>query len=535
MMERTTPQQPKQAGRQIKKDAVSQPVSSSDRLASGLAIVCGVALVRVAIYLVAAPNYGYFRDEMYYLACGEHPAWGYMDQPPLIAWIAWLLQHTIGVSLYALRLLPMLADAGSIVMVGLLARKLGGGRWAMFLASLAVLVAPIYLAFSQLFTMNAFDPFLWTLIAWFLVELVQTGEEKNWLWIGILTGITLLNKYGVLFFVAGLLAGVAFSSLRRCFARPWFWAGAALATLIALPNFLWQLHWNFPFIQLVNNVRGNGRDVMLPPLPYLAQQSEMMGFVSSLLVVLALWFLISSRGRRYAILAGGFLSVLGCMLLLKGKFYYVAPVYPVVFALGAVFFEQVTDGRALRWFRPAYALTMLLVGALIAPTAIPLLSIERYIAYTKRLGIQQQKFENQPESRLPQIYADMVGWEDRVKMVATYVHSLPPEEQKVTAIGASNYGDAGAVDLFGPKYGLPKAISTANNYWIWGPREYTGQSLILMDEDSPEKYVRSCKSLVLVARPNDPYARPDENRPIYHCVGLTPDLQTLWPNLKPWK
>jgi hypothetical protein len=501
----------------------------------GTAIVCCIALVRVAIYIVTAPNYGYFRDEMYYLACGEHPAWGYMDQPPLIAWLAWLLEHTIGVSLYALRFLPMLAGVGSIVMAGLLARKLGGGRWAMFLASLAVLVAPIYLTFSHLFTMNAFDPLLWTLIAWFLVDLVQTGKEKNWLWIGVLTGITLLNKYGVLFFIAGFLAGLAFSQLRRSLRQPWFWAGAAIATLIALPNFLWQLHWNFPFVQLVTSVRKNGRDVMLPPLSYLAQQSEMMGFVSSLLVILALWFLISPQGRRYRILAWGFLSVLGCMLLLKGKFYYVAPVYPVVFAPGAVCFERLTEGHRVKWLRPVYALTMFVVGALMAPTAIPLLSIEGYLAYTKSLGIQQQKFENQPESRLPQIYADMMGWEDRVKLVAAYVRSLPPEEQRVTAIGASNYGDAGAVDLFGPKYGLPKAISTANNYWIWGPRGYTGQSLVLMDEDSPEKYNDHCKSLRLVARPDDPYARPDENYPIYHCTGLTPDLQSLWPNLKPWK
>src|SRR5579871_3495061 len=212
----------------------------------GMTAVCCVALLRVAIYVVAAPNYGYFRDEMYYLACGEHPAWGYMDQPPLIAWMAWLLEHTIGVSLYALRLLPMLADVACILMTAWLARKLGGGRWAMFLASLAVLVAPIYLAFSHLFTMNAFDPLLWTLIAWFLVDLVQTGKERNWLWVGVLSGITLLNKYGVLFFIAGLLAGVVFSKLRRSLARPWFWAGIAIATVIALPNFVWQLHWNFP-------------------------------------------------------------------------------------------------------------------------------------------------------------------------------------------------------------------------------------------------------------------------------------------------
>ena len=500
-----------------------------------MAPVVIVALVRVVIYIVAAPNYGYFRDELYYLACGEHPAWGYMDQPPLIAWMAWLLEHTIGVSLYALRLLPMLADLACIVLTAFLARKLGGGRWAMFLASLAVLIAPIYLAFSHLFTMNAFDPLLWTLVAWFLVDLVQSGKERNWIWIGALTGITLLNKYGVLFFIPGLLFGVALSPLRRSFARPWFWAGAAIATLIALPNFLWQLHWNFPFVQLVRSVREGGRDVMLSPLPYLGQQSEMMGFVSSILVILAVWFLISPQGRRYGILLWGFLSVLGCMLLLKGKFYYVAPVYPVVFAPGAVFFERLTERRPVRWLRPAYALMMFVVGALIAPTAIPVLSINAYIAYTKRLGMQQQKFENQPESQLPQIFADMVGWEDRVKTIANYFHSLPPELQKVTAIGASNYGDAGAVDLFGPKYGLPKAISTANNYWIWGPRGYTGESVILMEEDSPEKYVDHCQSFRMVAHPNNPYVRPDENRPTYHCIGFTPDLQSLWPNLKPWK
>jgi len=494
-----------------------------------------VALVRVVIYLIAAPNYGYFRDEMYYLVCGQHPAWGYMDQPPLIAWIAWVLQHTIGVSLYALRLLPMLADVGCIVITALLARKLGGGRWAMFLAALAVLVAPISLMLSHLFTMNAFDPLLWTLIAWLFVDLVQTDNEQNWIWIGVLTGITLLNKYGVLFFIVGLLAGVLLSPLRRSLARPWFWAGTAIATLIALPNFLWQMHWNFPFVHLVTSVREGGRDVMVPPLPYLAQQAQMIGFVSSLLVLLAVWFFISPQGRRYGVLLCGFLSVLGCMLLLKGKFYYVAPVYPVVFAPGAVLFEHLTKQGAARWLRPVYAMTMFLVGALIAPTAIPLLSIPNYIAYTRRLGIQQQKFEHQPESQLPQIFADMVGWEDRVKIVADYFHSLPPEEQKVTAIRASNYGDAGAVDLFGPKYGLPRAISTANNYWIWGPRDYTGESMILVDENPPEKYANRCKSFRMVASPNNPYAQPDENQPIYHCEGFSKDLRSLWPKLKPWK
>jgi hypothetical protein len=172
---------------------------------------------------------------------------------------------------------------------------------------------------------------------------------------------------------------------------------------------------------------------MLPPLPYLAQQAQMLGFVSALLVVFGVWFLVSRRGRRYVVLAWGFASVLGLMVLLHGKFYYVAPIYPVVFAPGSVLFEQITNRPRLQWTRPVYAFAMFAIGALLAPTTIPVLSIPNYIAYTHKLGIQQPKFEHQPESQLPQIYADMVGWEDRVKIVADYFHSLPPAEQRVDA------------------------------------------------------------------------------------------------------
>jgi Dolichyl-phosphate-mannose-protein mannosyltransferase len=513
----------------MKSQTTRQPVFTS-----GLALVIYVALVRVALYVIAAPNYGYFRDELYYLACGEHPAWGYVDQPPLIAWMAWLLQHTIGTSLYALRLLPMLGDVGAIFMTARLSRDMGGGRWAMFLSAIAVLVTPIFLGLSQLFTMNAFDPLLWTLLAWLVVKLVATGNQKLWLLIAVVIGVTLLNKYGVVFFVFGLLLGVILTPLRGSLVRPWFWLGAALATLIALPNFLWQRAWNYPFVQLIINVRRGPRDVMLPPLPYLWQQAQMIGFVAAVLVILGVWFLFSPLGRRYAVLGCGFAAVLGLMMILRGKFYYVAPVYPVVFAAGAVCFEQLTEQARWRWVRPAYALLMLAVGALIAPTIIPVLPVETFIAYSRRLGITQQKFENQQLSQLPQIFADMCGWEERVRIVAAYFHSLPSDEQKVTAIGAPDYGQAGAIDFFGPKYGLPKAISDNNNYWIWGPRNYTGQSIILLNENSPEKYATRCSSLTLVARPSDPYSRPDSNRPIYHCRGLKVDLQKLWPQLKGW-
>src|SRR5580698_760482 len=191
-----------------KTQTVVTSVKGESLLRSGFAVVAFVASVRLVLYFFAGSHYGYFRDELYYLACGEHPAWGYVDQPPLIGWVAWFLQHSIGTSLWALRLLPALAGAGTIVLTGLLARELGGGRWAMFLASLAALMAPIFLALSHLFTMNAFDPLLWTAIAWLLVRVAKSGDEVLWIPIGVLAGITILNKYGVIFWLSGLVVGI---------------------------------------------------------------------------------------------------------------------------------------------------------------------------------------------------------------------------------------------------------------------------------------------------------------------------------------
>src|SRR5579863_2466321 len=274
-------------------------------LASGTAVVLYVAAARIVLYLIAGANYGYFRDELYYLACGEHPAWGYVDQPPLIAWIAWIVQHTIGTSILALRLLPALAGATTVILSGALARELGGRRWAMFLASLAALAAPVLLAFSHLFTMNAFDPLLWTAIAWLAVRISKnariskTGNEHLWLAVGVLAGITILNKYGVVFWLSGVVVGILLTPLRQCLRRRWFWIGGAIAAAIAMPNVWWQWRRQFPFLQLMANVRRNGRDIPLPPFPFLKAQAEMLGYVAALLVLFALFFFFSKRGRPF--------------------------------------------------------------------------------------------------------------------------------------------------------------------------------------------------------------------------------------------
>jgi hypothetical protein len=502
---------------------------------SGTSIILGVAVVRVVLFCLAGPHYGYFRDELYYLACGEHPAWGYVDQPPLIAWIAWLLQHTIGTSLRALRLPPALAGVATIILSGQLARELGGRRWAMFLASLAALMAPVSLALSHLFTMNAFDPLLWTTIAYLVVRIAKKGDDRLWLAIGALVGITILNKYAVIFWFSGLLAGICLTELRLSLRHRWFWFGCALATVTALPNFLWQARHHFPFLELMRNVRESGRDIVLPPLPYLQAQAQMLGFVAAILVPFALLFFFSRQGRPYRALGWAYLIFLAEMMLLHGKMYYVAPVYPMIFAAGAVWVEGATGRKLWLWVKPTLAVAMAAVCGIYAPTILPILTVPHFLAYEHTMGVEQQKFEHMKPGVLPQLYADMFGWEQMAQRVAAYYATLSPEDQRRTAIFANNYGEAAAIDYFGPKYGLPKAIGGHQNYWIWGPREYTGESLIVLGEGDERNMQTKCESYSIVGNIDYPLSRPDEWNPIYHCRGFKANLQTGWPELKRWR
>lgn len=502
---------------------------------SGMTIAISVSLIRVILYFFAAPHYGYFRDELYYLACGEHAAWGYVDQPPLIAWVAWLLEHSIGTSLWALRLLPALAGSGTVILAGLLARELGGRRWAIFLASLAALSAPIFLLFTHLFTMNAFDLPLWTANAYLVVRIAKSGNERLWVLVGILAGLTLLNKYGIAFWLLALCAGMLLTNMRASFRRPWFWAGCALSALIALPNFLWQWQHQFPFLQLMHNIRQEGRDVRLPPLPFLKTQAEMLGYVAAVLVVFALLWLFSRDGRPYRALGWAFLIFLAAMMALHAKMYYLAPVYPMMFAAGAVGIESATNRKRWNWARPALALAIAAVSALYLPLALPVLSVPSFLAYEHRMGIRPPRFEHNKPAVLPQIYADMFGWPEIAQRVAAFYRTLPPQEQRQTAIFANDYGEGGAIDFFGPRYGLPEAIGGHQNFWIWGPHNYTGASVIVLGESDERNMQQDCASYSVIGTAKVELSRPDEWEPIYYCRGFKWNLQTYWPQLKRWR
>lgn len=496
-------------------------------------IVLLIAAAKLLFHLATAGRYGIFRDELYYLACADHLGWGYVDQPPLIAGIAWLARHAFGDSLLGLRLLPAIAGAALVWIAGILAREMGGGRFAQSLAALSVACVPIYLVFDHWITMNAFEPLIWMSCAWCVLRAIRTGDGRYWLGFGVLAGIGMENKYSIAFFIAGVAIGLLLSPERRFLRSRWMWIGALAAFLIFLPNLIWLVRHNFPFLELMRNVRRSGRDITRGPLAFILDQGMLINPVLFPLWAGGLiWLLFNREGRRYAVLGWTYLVMLVLFIALKGKNYYLSPAYPMLLAAGAVAFERLAS-RRIAWSRPAYIILTIAATVILAPLFAPILPVETYIRYQKVLGLEPPKSENQRTGALPQYFADEFGWEDMTRAVAKVYFSLPPSERATTAIFANDYGQAGAIDFFGPKYGLPKSIGGHQNYWYWGPREYTGSTVIVLGSDGSGDREHFA-TVEAAGHAEHAYSRLDEHFDIFLCRGLSQNFQAFWPQVKHW-
>ena len=493
---------------------------------SGFA-VC-LAACKLVVQMYSGVQYGYFRDELYYLACSRHLAWGYVDQPPLIAWIAWMVRSTIGESLFAVHLLPALAGACEVVLAALIARELGGKKVAQWLAALATLVAGGILAMDSFLSMNAFEPLFWMGCAWVVIRIVNTGNQKLWIWFGILAGVGLENKHSMLIFGAGLVAGLILTPQRKVFASPWIWIAGAIACLIFLPNLLWNIQHHFPFIELQKNIRNSGRDVHLSPLAFFGEETLDMQPLSLPIWLAGLWFFFSKSGKQFRVLGWAWVFTAAVIVTVSPRVYYLFPAFPILFAAGAVFWEAQAHWRRFVWPIPLAASAIVF-----APIAIPLLPPETYIRYAKALHFNQPAIETHRLGPLPQFFADRFGWEEMAATVAGVYNHLPAEVRPNTAIFGQNYGEAASIDVFGPKYGLPPAISGHQSYFLWGPRGYTGESVIVMhgdQEDLESKFAEVHK----VARVDNPYSMPFEHFDVFYCRGLKRPLSEIWPSVKLW-
>ncbi|PWT92363.1 MAG: hypothetical protein C5B56_02380 [Proteobacteria bacterium] len=424
----------------------------------------------VLIHFAFNGRYGYFRDELYYAACGRHPAWGYVDHAPLAPWLAQLTRLMLGDSLRALRFLPALSAGLKVYLAGWMARELGGRSFAQALAALVVLLAPIYLTFDNFFSMNAFEPVFWMLCAAIVLRIAHGADARLWLLFGLVAGGGLLNKHSMLFFGSGLAVGLLLSPMRRQFARPWIWLGALVALLMFLPNLLWEIENGWPTLALYHAVAGT-KYTVISPWAYLVQQTLLTNPLAVPIWLAGLWFLLGDpAGKKYSFLGWAYLVMLIEMLLVHGKIYYLAPAYIMLLAAGAVWIELRAVPRTGAWLRPAMVAPLLVAGVVAAPLAMPILSVKDTIDYCRFWDVAAVRVENVPLGSLPQIFADMFGWPEQVAAVARAYYALPAGERAQATILAYDYGEAGAIDYFGDRYLLPQAISGHNQYGLWGPR-----------------------------------------------------------------
>jgi hypothetical protein len=518
-----------------------------NRFSSGPAIVLYIAAAKMLLHLSMVARYGIFRDEMYYLACSRHMAWGYVDHPPFTVWIAWISRVVLGSSSLGVRLLPILAGAAVVWLAGALAREMGGGRFAQGLAALAVFVVPLYLVAHTWLTDNVFEQLIWMTCVWLVLRAINTGDARYWLWFGVMAGLGFENKYSIAFLLLGLLVGVVLTPHRHFLKSRYLWLGVLACALISLPNLLWQVHYHFPFLELIHNIRMSNRDVVRGPVAFILDQAMIMNPILFPLWVGGLIWLFFGKVRppgdssrdestqnagRYRLFGWTYLVVLVAFIALKAKNYYVAPIYPILFAAGAIGLERVGARRqAGAWMRSIYVALVILVGVALMPFSVPLLSPENFLRYQKAMGFQPPEIEHEPNGPLPQWFADEFGWQEMVENVARVYNSLPAEERSRTAIFANNWGDAASVDFYGPRYGLPQAISKHNSYWIWGPGKYDGSTMIILHSNGRNE-PKLFKSVEVVGHVEHPYSRRDEYFDIYLCRGLKANLQDAWPKLK---
>lgn len=485
------------------------------------------AAVTFLAHLVANPHYGFFRDELYFIICGRHPQFGYVDQPPVVPLLSALTQ-SFGPSLVALRALAALGAAATVYVTCLFVIELGGKRFAQVLAAIAAALSPVVMGMGVTVQPDTVQVWAWPLLAYLVLRLVRGADPRLWLAVGATFGIAIESKYSVIFWAVAVLAGLALTKERRILATPWALAGAGVAIVLTLPNFLWQAVHGFPMWELLRN-GAQGKNVVLGPASYVLQEVLVTNPVLAIVWLCGLvWTFFTSQLRWLGI---AFVVVIAMMIGLHGKDYYAVGAYPALFAAGAVALELWT-ARA-RLLRPVALAVAALAGAIFVPLVAPVLSEPRTIAYTHAVVVVKPKpSEHHRPALMSQEYADMHGWESLAADVAAVYRTLTPDEQRRVAIVGSNYGEAAAVDFFGTPYGLPPAISGHNQYFLWGTHGRDGSVVIDINGDCG-KDRRLFASTVRARVHSEKYAMPYESGiPIMVCRGLRMPLATLWPQLK---
>lgn len=500
---------------------------------SGWVIIL-IALLPLGLHLWTNAHDNLFRDELYYLSAAQHLDFGYVEYPPFVALAAAFTRAVIGVSVLAVRLLPALAQASIVLLTAGMVAMLGGGLPAQALAAIAVAVGPTFLGSSGLLSMDPFDQLWWALAAWVLVRLIQRHEPRWWVAFGLVVGIGLLTKLTIAFFVIALLIGMLLSQSRRLLFNRWLIIGGLIALGIAWPYIAWQIRHGLPVMEYTR-AYSSGKTYWAGVGAYLAQQIITMNPLALPLWLGGLFFLFFRPGGRPYRAFGWAYLILGIFFMIqRAKFYWLTPAYPMLFAAGSVGLGIWASKRVrLAWLQPTAIAVLLISGLLISPYAIPILPAPTFIAFNASMGgVGEVKQENLVASQLPQNYADRYGWTEMVAAVKQAYDTLTPAEKADACILAANYGEAGAVNFYGPGLGLPRAISGNNSFYVWGPQDCSGAVIIsvgfpMQDLAGGFESIEAGPSWKCV------YCMPYENgAPIFVAKGLKAPILEAWPSIK---
>jgi hypothetical protein len=508
-----------------------------------------IALLAPLLHLVTSGllklGYGYFIDEFYYIACSKRLAFGYVDHPPLSIWLLALSRALIGESLPALRLLPAIAVAATVFLTGRMARMLGCGVRGQVLAALAVLVAPAYVLIGGFYSMNPFELLIWTACGCLVIQIMRDDgrdprgyrdRAKRWLSLGLLVGVGLEFKHTMILYVVALLIGWIVSPSRRVLRTKHLIFGGLIAIAILLPNLIWQAQHGLPSLEFYRNAILL-KNAPTAPIDVVLEQVLLMNPIALPLWLLGLWFcLVCAEGRPYRAFGWSYLVLILIMVASRSsRPDRIIAAYPILFAAGARAVELLAAARGVagrRSWSARVAIPAIAAGGIVlGPIVTPVLPPAMLVKYMKALGMQFE-IERGKTAKLPQWFADRFGWEERVAEVGRVWATLPPDDRKHAVVVGGNYGQAGSLEFYGPRYGLGRVISTHNNYFLWGPGEDSIQvvvAVLVSREDLEEAF----EDVRQVGFHECEYCMDYQSRlPVFVARNPRYDLRAVWPELK---
>ena len=468
-------------------------------------------IIKLLLHFLTNTNYEVHRDGLLYIELGKHLSWGYQSVPPSIAVLANLSRLMFGDTVFGINFFPAIIGAISLILIGIMVKEMGGNKMAQFIALLAFLTSPAYLRSNTLLQPVSFDQFYWLLIAFLIFRLIDTEKHVYWIWIGMATGMAFLNKYSVVFYMFAFLISIFLTPLRKWMKTPYPYIGGVIALLIALPNLIWQYRHDWPVVSHMREL--SETQLIHVRIDIFLLEQFMMNFPAVIIWLAGLVFILFIReGKKYRILGLMYILTLAQLIILRGKPYYSLGLYTMLFAFGGFILVKWFQGK-LVFLRYLVIAFNLIFALLFLPMSLPILKPDKYIRFMHKIGLENsQRWEGGDYHELPQDYADMIGWEELTQIVSDAYNSLTPAEKERCTIFANNYGEAGAINFYGKKLGLPPAISFNDSYLLWAPDSISGD--ILIKAGDSDDLVEMFNYVQIVGRITTRNAR-EEGLPVY--------------------